>query len=69
MTKVIKPSNSGVAGMGALVSWMLKSRLLTTQLSTAFQKDQGRGKRQVGRQQKAKRRRKRLGTSKVAWDP
>lgn len=55
--------------MGALVSWMLKSRLLTTQLSTAFQKDQGRGKRQVGRQQKAKRRRKRLGTSKVAWDP
>lgn len=55
--------------MGALVSRMLKSRLLTTQLSTAFQKDQGRGKRQVGRQQKAKRRRKRLGTPKVAWDP
>lgn len=55
--------------MGALVSWMLKSRLLTTQLSTAFkriregEKDRWEGSRRL------RGRRKRLGTSKVAWDP
>ena len=49
MTKAIKPSNSGVAGRGAPVSWTPKSRLLTTKLSTAFLKDQGRGERRGGK--------------------
>lgn len=57
--------------MGAPVSWTPKSRLLTTKLSTAFQKDQGTGERR-GRKAaegKMRRRRKRLGTCKVAWEP
>lgn len=66
MTKAIKPSNSGVAGMGAPVSWTPKSRLLTTKLSTAFQKDQGMGERR-GRKAAEGKMRRRRGWGPAKW--
>lgn len=55
--------------MGALASWTPKLRILTTQLCTAFQNNQESGAGgEMGRKQKGEMRRKRMGTSKVAWE-